>query len=865
MPQALEGKHSSRHVVAAVMGELWAIHEPKLNQIVELLELRAQNLGFTRDEVQARIASGPGVADGPRVVNGVAVIPLHGPLAPRMNMMMQVSGGTSMQQAAQWVREAANNKDVRAIVLDVDSPGGTVSGTAELANVVESVRGTKPIKAVATNYMASGAYWVGCAADEIIASPSAQLGSIGVYMIHGETSRADANNGETYTVIKAGENKALQTGVEPLTAHGRGVLQEQIDDTYRMFIDAVAANRKVTAAAVEERFGKGKTMVASRAVAAGLADRVGTLEQVVSELASTGSSQAGKRSGETLAQVGGANTAQSAATKEDETVNPELKAALVKASVIAADASDEAAQAALNAYCHAKGVNAADTAAVIKALEHKPADPPATTQVAQPAADTAAQAVRDEQTRKAERARIEDLGARAELLGNVSAEQLAEAKEKGWDVPTALDHWTRRAANESTTLGRRDVRPGAASVDKFSAGAMEALGERLGLPSLGSEASGYAESLRFHSVMDVARQSLALANYRTELMDPTQVAHAALRGNGADIELIPRVVVDDQGRRRVKYQIGSASPLAAGADGGGYNRPSDFPNLMSNLMGRMLLPALEETETTYREWAFRMATLPDFRPKTVMELGAFGELPEHIDGYDFEGVRSPSEEANFIQVGSYGQEWSMTPKMMIDDDLDGLSRIVDEHVSAHERTINRLCINLLVGNPTMPDGTALFHADHTNLIDTGSGGVPQQSQFKAVRLKLRKQTGVGAVTKLNQKFWGILIPEDLEEDTERALANLPIMPTAASGVETFRGKVRWMVDTMLGEASAAVWYGMANPQRSRAICYAHQTGFESLRVRVYFNDKNNCRVHQFEGRFAAIARTHRGIVKNVGA
>ncbi len=861
MPQPLEGKHTSRRVIAAFAADDWAIDERKLWQMVELLELRSQGLGFTHDEVQARI--GGNVSndfDAWQLVDGVAVIPIHGTLAPRMSTMTRISGGTSMQQVATWIREAAAHKDVRSLVLDIDSPGGTVAGTAELANVVKSVRGVKPIKAVATNMMGSAAYWIGSAADEVIASPSAVLGSIGVYGIHWDESKANEDAGLKATVIRRGVNKGLGTGVEPLSEAGRKVLQEGVDDHYAMFVEAVAANRGVSVKDVEEKFGQGTTFVAHRAVSVRMADREGTLEEVVRELAAPGGS---RTTGPSAQATGVSHTPPgSAATTKEERVNTELKAALVKKGLIAAEASDATAQLALLSFCTALGVDPKDEAAALAALTaEKPATAPVKTVPPANVPESAVQAKADAESRKRERVRIEELTARAELLG-VSAEQLKVAIESDWDIPQALDQWTKQLAADRRPLVRMET--GEASVDKFAKGAIEALAERMGV-ALEGQASGYGEHLRFASMVDLARESLRLSGARVQGMDPQQIAEAALRGSRAPIDMIPRVQVDPNGRRRIRYDI---APSAAAGDGG-YNKPSDFPLLMSNLMGRMLLPALEETETTYRNWCHRLPSVPDYRPKTLMEIGAFGELPYHEDGKGYEGVASPTMEANFIQVDEYGREWSMTPRMMIDDDLDGLSRVVTEHVLAHERTLNRLCINLLTANSgagvTMPDGTVLFHSTHGNLVASGQGGVPSQSELEAIRLLLRTQTGVGGVTALNQRLWAILIPASLETVTEQAIADLKIMPVTAATTETFRGNTKWFVDTMLDAASTSKWYAFANPNIAMSIVYCHQTGFDSLRVRVYFDDRTNCRIHQFTGKFAAVARSHRGICHNFGS
>ncbi len=291
MPKRSKNRHQSRRVVAAVMNEPWALLPRYVEVMAEIVELRSEGLTFTSDEIRARVGREEEQEEKRtwQLVDGVAVLPLYGMLAPRMNMFMAISGGTSTQQFAGWFAEALNHSRVKAVVLDVDSPGGSVQGNRELADVIFQGRGTKPIVAVATNMMCSAAYYVASAADRIVASPSALVGSLGTYMIHRESSRAMENAGIKYSVIKAGENKAAGLDVEPLTAQSRALLQERVDSMNALFMETVARNRGVSVATVNERYGQGKDVIAREGLSMGLVDRVGTLSEVLGELRSKAS------------------------------------------------------------------------------------------------------------------------------------------------------------------------------------------------------------------------------------------------------------------------------------------------------------------------------------------------------------------------------------------------------------------------------------------------------------------------------------------------------------------------------------------------------------------------------------------------
>jgi signal peptide peptidase SppA len=825
-----ERKHVVRRVVGAVTSEPWLIEENKLSQIVELLEMRADGDVFSREEIQARIGLPSADKSLPRVVNGVAVLPVHGVMAPRMNLMMEVSGGTSTQQLASWFQQAMNDPKVSSIVLDIDSPGGTATGNEELAQMIRGARGKKPIKAVATSMMASAAYYVGSAADQVIVSPSAEVGSIGTYMIHGESSRADQNAGITYTVVKAGQNKAIGNEVEPLGSHGRAVLQERVDAVNEQFVNAVAANRGVSAQAVNETFGQGKLFLGTQAVANGLADRVGTLAEVVNELAGAGAS-GGKQTGSLRAK--------------ETNVNEKIMAAMVAKGLLKPESSEDAYKAVLAGFCAGKGIAADSSDDKILTLFEAEHGTPKTADILPtiPKPEPKAETVDAASIKAAERARIEDLTARAKLLG-IDDVTLKAAVEGGLEVPQALDQWTKKMS----TVNAPVISHVSAEADVFGKAAEEALLHRIGRTG-GKDLSSAAESLEYATLYDIAERSLRVGGRRNVGSDKMLVAEEALMG--------PRITTILKGNRI----------LNAGAEGGGYNRPSDFPNILSNIMGKIMAQAYEFAPTTYRNWAYRLPSVSDFKPKTIIGVGEFPEFPMVPDGKDFPEVASPDEERAFINVEKYGQEFSLTPVMLIDDEMGAIEASARDNVIAAEMKLNRLCVNLLTGNAVAQDGVALFDAAHGNIVTSPSPAPPDTDQLAAMRLLLRSQRGLSGHRALNLSLYGLLIPEDLETVTEKLLAaGIVVVPTAETGAQLFRqggrNGVQFWVDPMIGEHNTTYYYGFANPTIARPIVYCHMQGFENVRQRSYFNDKNQCRIFQYEARYAAAVRDYRGVVQN---
>jgi signal peptide peptidase SppA len=289
------------HIVRYVAESLWAImpnripgcRHAALEDILNILAFRAAGKEFTAEELHARI----GDPSDPVATNrgAIAVLPLRGVIAHRMNAMDEMSGGMSTEQFAKMFRAALANEQVGTIVIDVDSPGGTVQGVPELAAELLAARGQKKIVAVANAMMASAAYWIAAAADEIVVTPSGLVGSIGVYTAHEDLSAALEKEGVKVTLISAGKYKVEGNPFEPISDEYKGVVQARVDDFYNQFVKAVAAGRGVTPAAVKSGYGEGRVLNAKDAKAAGLVDRIATMDETLARLAGAGRSRSGAR------------------------------------------------------------------------------------------------------------------------------------------------------------------------------------------------------------------------------------------------------------------------------------------------------------------------------------------------------------------------------------------------------------------------------------------------------------------------------------------------------------------------------------------------------------------------------------------
>lgn len=271
---------------AALREHPWAILPDAFDIVVEILDRRIDGLDLSAEEVQSRIDAARRAPAPAATPGSIAVVPVYGILSHRMHLFSNVSqSGTSAEALTLAIRQAVADPNVSAIVLDVDSPGGSVHGIQELAETIAASRGTKPVVAVANSLAASAAYWIASQADELVVTPGGQVGSIGVFAMHDDVSKAAEAKGVRRTYISAGKYKVEGNPFEPLGDEARAAMQATVDAYYDRFVRAVARGRGVSLTAVREGFGQGRVVLSSDAVEAGMADREETLQQTIDRLA----------------------------------------------------------------------------------------------------------------------------------------------------------------------------------------------------------------------------------------------------------------------------------------------------------------------------------------------------------------------------------------------------------------------------------------------------------------------------------------------------------------------------------------------------------------------------------------------------
>ncbi|MBB4574397.1 MULTISPECIES: S49 family peptidase [Rhizobium] len=314
------------HLRAAIMQQPWAIMPERLEAIAEVIERRVEGIRLSPEEIAAikgerrpngvatyfdastgetvtLSAAAPGASGQGASV--IAVISFFGIVAQHASQVDDISGpgGTSTERVTNSYRAAKADPSVKAIVINFDSPGGNVSGVQALADEIFNGRGDKPVIAQVNSLCASAAYWVASSCDEIVMTPGAMAGSIGVYSLHQDVSRAVDAAGLKFTFISAGKYKVEGNAFEPLSDEAAQAAQSNVDAFYNDFVSAVSRGRGVSVADVKAGFGEGRVVKDKQAVKAGMADRVDTLDGTIRRLSSAKKTASAKASAADVADI----------------------------------------------------------------------------------------------------------------------------------------------------------------------------------------------------------------------------------------------------------------------------------------------------------------------------------------------------------------------------------------------------------------------------------------------------------------------------------------------------------------------------------------------------------------------------------
>ena len=252
----------------------WSAGEPPTDEAM----FQIQSERVLRDTRKQMAAANAG--------SGIAVLPLYGVVTQRGNMIDDISGpgSTSTQQFTSALRQVLADDTVGQILIDIDSPGGSVYGVAELASEIVKARAQKPVVAVANSLAASAAYWIGCSASEFYVTPGGEVGSIGVWQAHFDYSKALEEEGIKTTLVSAGKFKVEGNPYVPLDPEAQAFMQSRVDDYYNAFIQAVAVGRGVSVDDVRNGMGEGRVLGADAAMAQRMVDGIASFDDVLARM-----------------------------------------------------------------------------------------------------------------------------------------------------------------------------------------------------------------------------------------------------------------------------------------------------------------------------------------------------------------------------------------------------------------------------------------------------------------------------------------------------------------------------------------------------------------------------------------------------
>jgi signal peptide peptidase SppA len=271
----------------------WMITEPAMKLICQIVEEHIHG-NMSQEDIRIRYQQSQQERQdrhNGKQVRGIGVLEVAGPIFPKANLMTELSGATSIEQFRSDFRAMMMDDSIDAILLDLDSPGGASSQISEMAAEIRAAREVKTIWALANTSATSAAYYLGCSADKMFASPSSFVANIGTIMVYRDDSKQNEMFGIVETPIASSKIKAVGHG--PLDQETTAYLQSLVDDTNDDFVTGVALGRRVSEETVRNDYGDGAVMTAKQGLEAGVVDGVADFDSVVTQLLTSTSTQGG--------------------------------------------------------------------------------------------------------------------------------------------------------------------------------------------------------------------------------------------------------------------------------------------------------------------------------------------------------------------------------------------------------------------------------------------------------------------------------------------------------------------------------------------------------------------------------------------
>lgn len=259
----------STRISEKLFNEPWAIEKDWLKKIIAIADRESDV-----EALEAKLGKPLEYAYEATQRGDTAVIPIDGPIFPKANMFSRMSGAASLDVVAQDFQSAIDNDDIKDIVLKINSPGGSVVGVDEMHSLIAG--SPKKVTTHVSGMGASAAYWLAAASDEISISPVSMVGSIGVVHVH--------QTGDDDDTIEFVSSVSPRKRLDPESDEGKQAIMDEVNDIAEVFVSNVADGRNTSPEDVIQNFGKGGMLIGQAALDAGMVDRVGTFEELMTSL-----------------------------------------------------------------------------------------------------------------------------------------------------------------------------------------------------------------------------------------------------------------------------------------------------------------------------------------------------------------------------------------------------------------------------------------------------------------------------------------------------------------------------------------------------------------------------------------------------
>lgn len=268
--------------------KIWLGDESGLQSLFEVQELFKQKIvNGTADKLKLSEDDDDSFGNpvGYKKEGSVAVLSIEGSTVSRTSMFSRYFGVASYDDIRERLNAAIDDKEVRAIVLALDSNGGQADGVQQISEEIRAINNKlKPVVSVNQGSMASAAYWYGSSASMVVGEPNTKAGSIGVILMHAEFSEAHKKAGINVSVFRTSPYKAIVNSVEPLSDKAKEMITEEMDLIHKSFVNGIADNRGLDAGVVQKQIATGKMYRVKEAIDLKMIDRVGSLGEVVAKL-----------------------------------------------------------------------------------------------------------------------------------------------------------------------------------------------------------------------------------------------------------------------------------------------------------------------------------------------------------------------------------------------------------------------------------------------------------------------------------------------------------------------------------------------------------------------------------------------------